>query len=329
MAYRNLEKKRVLVTGATGLIGQALVKKFTDLNATVYAAVRNIEKARKQFKDIYEIEFIVSDVTEMPVTDLGLDYIIHAAANTSSKAFVNQPIDIIKTNILGTVNALEMAKINNIDKFVYLSTMEIYGNPTTDEKINESHSSNLDTMSVRSSYPESKRLCECLCMSYMQQYGVPVNVIRLTQTIGPGVQYNDQRVFAEFARCAIEKRNIILHTAGETRRSYLYIRDAIEAIITVLMDGKPGEAYNAANEATYCSILEMANIVAAECSEGDVSVIIDDQGSGAQFGYAPTLRMNLDTSKLQGLGWHAELGLEDAFTELINDMRLQKIYHCV
>ncbi len=329
MAYRNLEKKRVLVTGATGLIGQALVKKFTDLNATVYAAVRNIEKARKQFKDIYGIEFIVSDVTEMPVTDLGLDYIIHAAANTSSKAFVNQPIDIIKTNILGTVNALEMAKINNIDKFVYLSTMEIYGNPTTDEKINESHSSNLDTMSVRSSYPESKRLCECLCMSYMQQYGVPVNVIRLTQTIGPGVQYNDQRVFAEFARCAIEKRNIILHTAGETRRSYLYIRDAIEAIITVLMDGKPGEAYNAANEATYCSILEMANIVAAECSEGDVSVIIDDQGSGAQFGYAPTLRMNLDTSKLQGLGWHAELGLEDAFTELINDMRLQKIYHCV
>ena len=88
--------------------------------------------------------------------------------------------------------------------------MEVYGAPSEESKITESSPSELDTMSVRSCYPESKRICECLCASYASQYGVPAKVVRLTQTFGHGVEYSDKRVFAEFARSVIEKKNIVL-----------------------------------------------------------------------------------------------------------------------
>ena len=130
------------------------------------------------------------------------------------------------------------------------------------------------------------------------------------------MEYNDTRVFAEFARCAIEKRNIVLKTKGETKRSYLYTEDAVSAIFTVLLYGKNGEAYTAANEDTFCSIYEMAQLVAGlsgidvEIKEQDVSKI----------GYANTLYMDLDTSKLRSLGWKAKVGLKESYERLIQSM---------
>ena len=173
-------------------------------------------------------------------------------------------------------------------------------------------------MSVRSCYPEVKRLCENMCAGYVSQYGVPAKIIRLTQTFGEGVKYDDKRVFAEFARCAVEGRDIVLKTKGETRRNYLYTDDAAEAILTVLDKGVAGEAYNAANEDTYCSIREMAELVAGKCSGGKIKVRIEETDS-TKLGYAPTLHMNLDTGKLQALGWHPTIGLEEMYNRLIAD----------
>ena len=224
------------------------------------------------------------------------------------------------TAVEGTVNMLEFARANNVRGFVYLSSMEVYGTPSTDEKIDEKHSTNLDAMAVRTCYPESKRMCESLCASYSSEYGVPAMVVRLTQTFGPGVEYNDGRVFAEFARCAIEGRNIVLNTKGETKRNYLYTEDAADAIFTVLAKGKPGEAYNAANEDTYCSIYEMACLVAKECAGGKIEVEIRERADAAKLGYAPTLHMNLDTSKLRSLGWQPQVGLADMYRQMIESL---------
>ena len=142
-------------------------------------------------------------------------------------------------------------------------------------------------------------------------------VVRLTQTFGPGVEYNDGRVFAEFARCAIEGRNIVLNTKGETKRNYLYTGDAADAIFTVLAAGQAGEAYNAANEDTYCSIYEMACLVAKECAGGRIGVEIKERADAARLGYAPTLHMNLDTSKLRSLGWQPQVGLAEMYSRTI------------
>jgi nucleoside-diphosphate-sugar epimerase len=322
-----LEGKTVLVTGATGLIGFALASSLLHYGKNknnapkLIALVRNIEKAKAMYRDYMcdNLKFLVSDVTKQINIDEPIDYIIHGASQTASKAFVNEPVETIKTAIDGTVNMLELAKIKKVKSFVYLSSMEVYGSPQTDEKITESHSTNLDTMSVRTSYPESKRMCEALCTAYCKQYGVPAKVVRLTQTFGPGVAYNDGRVFAEFARCAIEKKDIILHTKGETKRNYLYTVDAVTAILTVLLKGTSGEAYNAANEDTYCSIYEMAEMVAEKCANNEIKVKLEIADEN-KFGYAPVLKMNLDTSKLRNLAWKPLVDLIDMFKNLCETM---------
>ncbi len=323
MDYSVFKDKRILITGATGLIGKALTRKLLQCGAKIIALVRDEKRARAIFADISDegIEYLESDVTTVQAVDVGADYIIHGASITSSRAFINEPAEVIKCSVKGAENLLEFARVNKVKGFVYLSTMEVYGAPDGDEKIAETHASNLNTMSPRSGYPESKRLCECLCASYAAQYAVPAKVVRLTQTFGPGVCYQDTRVFAEFARCILEKRDIILKTKGETKRNYLFTEDAAEAILTVLAKGKVGEAYNAANEDTYCSIYQMAQLVADRFGQGKVKVMIEECGDVSHLGYAPVLKMNLDCSKLKALGWRPKTGLEKAFESMIDHMK--------
>jgi len=319
----NFFGKKVLISGATGLIGKTMISRLLSYGAEVYAIVRDTSRAQKIFVSHAQLHFIEADITTVPLQNLGIDYMIHGAANTSSQAFVKEPVSIVKTNIGGTIRMLELAKQNHVKSFVFLSSMEVYGAPSSDEKILETNSTNLDSMSVRSCYPESKRLCENLCACYAAQFNIPAKVIRLTQTFGPGVAYDDQRVFAEFARCVIEGKDIVLHTKGDTRRCYLYTEDAADAVFNVLLFGNTGEAYNAANEATYCSIYEMASMVARKFGRGRVSVRIQEDNPG-NFGYAPTLHMNLDTGKLRKLGWQPKTGLEEMFARLVESMeRLQ------
>lgn len=321
MDYTLLNDKTVIVTGATGLIGKSIVNKLLSLNATVIAVIRNRTKAENIFgSDRENLRYVEADIMALKPENYNADYIIHAASKTSSKAFVSEPVETIMTSIIGTKNILNLATVNPIKGFVYLSSMEVYGYPDNDDEIDERHSTNLNTMDVRSSYPESKRMCENLCRSYAAEYGIPSKVVRLTQTFGPGVQYNDSRVFAEFARAAIEERDIVLKTKGETKRNYLYIDDAVDAILTVLLYGDIGEAYNAANEQTYCSIYEMANLVASKCAKGKIKVKIDIKQKN-NCGYAPTLKMNLSTKKLCDLGWEPKVKLEEMFDSMIDLMR--------
>ena len=330
--FELLEDKAVFVTGATGLIGRTLVRSILDYNSRtdrpvrIAALVRDRQKAERLFPGIPEdqLRFHIGDVASWQGTDECVDYIIHGASMTSSRGFVERPVETIRTAVEGTLNMLELARRHTCRGFVYLSSMEIYGTPETDEKISETHGTDLDPMQVRASYPTGKRLCESLCASYASEYGVPAKVIRLTQTFGPGVEYDDGRVFAEFARCAIEGRDIVLHTKGETRRSYLYTEDAVRAILTVLLRGETGLAYNAANEETYCSVLEMARLVAEGPGEGKIGVRVEDSGNAASYGYAPVLRMNLDTGRLRALGWQPSVGLEDMFRLLTEDMRQRR-----
>lgn len=323
-----LDNRRILISGATGLIGKYLVRFLAQYgNCTVLVIVRDLSKAHALWDDLGDkVQYIHSDVACLEPDNMSVDYIIHGASNTSSKSFSSEPVEIIYTAVEGTRRMLEFARKNPVKGFLFLSTMEVYGTPATDDFIHEQYGSNLDTMSARSSYPESKRLGENLCAAYCSEYQVPVNVLRLTQTFGPGVAYDDPRVFAEFARCVIEGKNIILHTKGDTKRSYLYLADACTAILKILTDGAVGEAYNGANEDTYCSIKEMAEVVASLRRDGAVKVLIEpEKTSQEKFGYAPTLKMNLDSAKLRGLGWKPEIPLLQMYERMIEAMGKEKI----
>ena len=326
----------IFITGATGLIGSTLVKEILDYNITakekinMILLVRDINKAKSifSFYDTSNVTYIVGNIIDYSPVYMHIDYIIHGAGKTSSRSFVNEPVETVLTAFDGTKNMLELARINQVKGFVYLSSMEVYGAPETNEQIMENHSTNIDTMKVRSCYPESKRICECLCTSYAEEYGINIMVLRLAQTFGPGVNYDDERIFAEFARCVIEKRNIILHTKGETRRSYLHVEDAVSAIIIVLLKGKSGEAYNAANEQTYCTIYDMAYMVSLECANGEIEVNIREKDI-TQLGYAPVLKMNLNTEKLRELGWIPSKSLIEMYKDMIEYMyRLKEICTC-
>lgn len=327
IAHDRLDGSRVLLSGATGLIGKYLVRFLTEYcHCTVFAVVRDREKAQALLEDLGEqVQYICSDITELEAEARDIDYMIHGASITSSRSFSLEPVETIRTSVEGTRRMLEFARKNPVKGFVFLSTMEVYGTPSTDDKIQELHGTDLNTMTVRNSYPESKRLCEAMCTAYFSQYGVPIRVLRLTQTFGPGVAYEDSRVFAEFARCAMEGRDIVLHTKGETKRNYLYLADACTAILTVLTKGVSGEAYNGAHEHTYCSIREMAELVAAQCSVQKIQVRVEqEEGATEKFGYAPVLRMNLDTSKLQKLGWEPRTGLTDMYKRMIQSLTEDK-----
>lgn len=327
--WNKLGQANVLVTGATGLIGTTLIRGLMEYNVekkgniTVYALVRNEKKAYNLFQSYIVkgwIKLVVADILQPIQLEDNIDYIIHGASETSSRAFVEKPVETIMTAIEGTRNILELAREKKVKSMVYMSSMEVYGTPIDNQPLTEDRMGYLNPLAVRSSYSESKQMVENLCVAYHTEYQVPVKIVRLTQTFGPGVAADDGRVFAEFARCATGGKDIRLQTKGETRRMYLYTVDAATALLTVLMKGQDGEAYNAANSETYCSIKEMADMVADEFGQGGCNVVIAIP-EVPNASYNPVMCVFLDTTRLENLGWKAGFGLKDMYERMIACMR--------
>lgn len=323
--WERLRGRTVLVTGATGLIGGTLVRALLyanekrALDMRVLALVRSKARARDRFADAPAMpELVVGDVQTPPQIAGPVDYIVHGASVTASETFVRQPALTLDTAVQGARSMLALAREKRVSGFAYLSSMEVYGYPERGHKVTEDEAGAFSPMEARSSYPIGKLACESMCCAYAAEYGVPAVILRLTQTFGPGVDYNDGRIFAELGRCALEGRDIVLRTTGETERCYLYTADAAAAILTALLKGEPGRAYNAADEGTYCSIADMARRVAARAGIG-VRFAPED---GEKAGYLRTLYMDLDTSRLRALGWApAGLTLEQMIEDMTRSMR--------
>ena len=325
----SMQNSTVFVTGATGLIGSQIIKalacynRLKNSNIKIVASVRSAEKAEKVYGELLqsgEIVLCLGDINKPISFDENIDYIIHGASATSSRYFVTNPVETITTAIYGTQNILEFAREKSVKAMVYLSSLEVYGTPETGELIGEDDYGYIDPLNVRSSYSEGKRMVECLCVSYGQQYGVPIKIARLSQTFGAGVEYDDGRVFAEFARCAIEKRDIVLHTSGATVRSYCYTSDAVLAILYILTKGEKNQAYNVTNMDTLISIKEMAELVCETFKETDIKVEIDIPEDLASFGFNPEMLIKLDSTKLMNLGWKPIYRLDEMFRRVVASM---------
>lgn len=321
--WDQLQGKTVLVTGATGLIGRTLVRallhrseSFHD-GITVVAPVRSMEKARKLFADSAALKLIEGSMEALPAVAGPVDYVIHCACPTDSGFFLNHPVDTIQTILEGTKNILELAREKEAKGVVFLSSMEVYGRIDSEVLLGEDTMGTIDLMSPRSSYPLAKRMAENLCCSYWSQYGVPAMVCRLAQTFGPGVSGDDKRVFAYMARCALDGRNIELATSGAKKNMYLYTADAVTAILTILLCGKPATAYNAANSQTYCSIKEMGQAVADAFGKGDVQVKTNVNAEQSAK-YRPNSYLWLDTARLQSLGWKPTVGLMEMYERMMS-----------
>ncbi|MGV3354318.1 NAD-dependent epimerase/dehydratase family protein [Streptococcus orisratti] len=332
--FSNFQNKNFLITGATGLIGSNLAKTLACINRVhkldfkIFILVRNIEKTREiygKLLDRTDIEVLVGDITE-PFSNylnsgIKIDYIFHAAAVTTSKIMVDRPVDTIYTSIEGTRRMLELAKIKEVESFVFISSMEVYGDFNSEETtyVDENMIGYINPLAVRSNYPESKRMSENLCIAYHKQYGVPVKIARLSQTFGAGILKNENRVFAQFAKSVIDKKDIILHTDGKSEGNYCYLSDCIQALLIILTSGINAEAYNVANELSHISIADMAHMVASQIAQNSIDVKFDIPESNI-FGYAKHSRIKLNTKKVRDLGWTPKYNLIDSYKRMIESM---------
>jgi nucleoside-diphosphate-sugar epimerase len=310
IVWNELRDSSVMITGASGMIESNLVKTLEAANALFDLKINIIAHTRDTHGDIRE-----------GINVTGADYIFHCAAITNSADMVAKPVDVIDVAVNGTRNLLEFAVSSKCRSFVYLSSMEAYGQLTGEA--DETNFGYLDLSNPRSSYPESKRLCESLCAAYFTQYNVPVKMARLARTFGAGVpnNNNDMRVASQFARCAMQKKDIELHTAGNSIANCCYTFDVIRGLFTVLQKGKNGEIYNVANPDASATIRQMAEIVANDVCKGAIKVATTIPEDLDRRGYAPAVGYTLNADKLKSLGWSPKYGLAEMFRRMIEDWK--------
>ena len=324
---KRLYHHSVLITGATGLIGSLLAKAIMLANQRyrcdidLILATHSHEKADRIFsnyKNYGSATVLSGDIVKLELDGRPVDYIIHCASITSSKEMISHPVEVIQTTVSGTMRILEIARHAKCTGMVYLSSMEIYGQIESESKVDETTYGLVNPLTSRSSYPESKRLAECLCHAYAKEYQVPVKIARLAQTFGPGISPDDNRVFAQFAKSVINKQNIVLHTPGNSMGNYCYTTDCIRGIIKILLDGVSGEAYNVVNENCTMSIRQVAELVAKEAAKGEVSVSVQlKEGTG----YAPDTKLHLSGGKLFKLDWKPNISLKETYIRLIEYLK--------
>lgn len=331
LPWQRLNGARVLVTGATGLIGSLAVKTMLyraqrdGSRITVLALARSRDKFHSVFGHLEtsladgSLCPVIHDVRQPLPAGLAPDFIIHAASVTSSAEMLQRPVDTIMTCMAGTRHVLELAQGCGA-ACVFLSSLETYGR-LDHVKAMESDAGYLDVSLPRNSYPLSKRLAENLCVAYHHQYGTRCMCARLTQTFGPGVTWNDGRVFAQFARAVICGQDIILHTPGKTTRDYLYTADAVTGILAILLKGEGGEIYNLSNEDAYVSIYEMAELFAGQ---GEHTRVVVRENPDEQKKYLGELHISLDNTKLDILHRFARTPLPAMVDSLLNYMREQQ-----
>ncbi len=333
LLFTELTNKTILITGATGLIGSMLVRVLHaanvkyDLNLHVYGQIRNQEKAKKLFGDLLSAGDIHLTDREQTASDTFFcHYIIHTVSPTASRFLIEKPVETIKVSVGSTMDALEVAKRNKA-AIVYLSSMEQYGIPCEPGQImTENKTGIIDHLNVRSSYPESKRLCACLCAAYVKEFGTDVKIARLAQTFGAGIPLTDNRMPMQFARAAANGADIVLHTKGKSVSNFVYLTDAIAGILTILQKGVAGEAYNICNDKETRSVIEIANLVAEKVAQGKIKVKIEIP-QGVNFGYSPDVKMFLNSEKLRQLGWNAKVDMLEAYKRLAEYILLSGVMY--
>lgn len=320
-----LKDKSFFITGATGLVASYLVDFLMwynmaySQNINVYAVSSKLEKLQNRFKENNHLYFMEQNLNEPLNKKYKADYVIHAASNAHPLAFSNDPVGTMKTNLIGTMNLLDMIKDSNA-YFMYISTGEIYGN-NIDMPFKEDDCGYIDSKLVRSCYPESKRAAETLCVSYNHQYNIKTNILRLCYVYGATITNENSRADAQFLRNALNGENIIMKSEGLQKRTYCYVADVVYAMLYVILYGKDAHVYNVANPNSIASIKEYATVLA---DLADVSLQFELPDEIEKQGYSKPLDSILDSSKLQSLGWKPQYDLKTGLSHTLHIKNKQK-----
>lgn len=330
LPWHKLQHKSILLSGATGLIGSFLIdvilwKNVSDgLDCTVYALGRNEQKALNRFSkytDDPHFVFIPYDVKQPLVRDdLGtVDYVLHMASNTHPMQYSTDPIGTIATNIIGVQNMLDFAVNHKATRFAFASSNEIYGENRGDvEFFDEGYCGYIDPNTLRAGYPESKRCGEALCQAYKSQKSMDVVIMRFTRSYGPTMLMSDSKAISQFIKKGIAGEDIVLKSAGTQYYSYQYMADSVSGLLTILLCGENGEAYNIAEEHSDIMLKDLAAVIAGINGK---HVVFEIPDAVEAAGYSTATKARLDGHKLEQLGWKPRYDIKRGMERTISILR--------
>ena len=318
-----LAGKTVAVTGATGLVGSYLLRALDainrahDLKLHLIALCRRPEAAQERLRGIANLRFHPYDACAALSADFRADFIVHAASNAHPLAFSTDPVGTMQANLLGTMQLLEHVRATG-GRLLFLSTGEIYGENPALASFDEHSFGSVDPMRFRACYPESKRAAETLCASYVRQFGADAVVARLCYIYGPTIAPANSRADAQFLRRALAGEDIVMKSAGSQLRSYAYVADAVSALLTVLLRGETGRAYNVANRESTHTIREYAETLARLAG---VRVTFELPPEAERQGYSTVTRAVQNPARLEALGWRPFATLEEGLRHTLDVLR--------
>lgn len=324
LPWEKLDGKTVLLSGASGMIGSFLVSVLLERPEAVrvIGIGRDEKKAGARFaryRDRPDFLFLARDMNEPFALEERADFIIHAASNTHPAAYSADPIGTMMTNLLGTRNLLEYAAACGGSRFLFASSVEVYGENRGDrEYFDEAYCGYIDCNTVRAGYPESKRAGEALCQAYIRQKGVDAVIARLSRTYGPTMLFSDTKAVSQFLKKGAAGEDIVLKSAGHQLYSYSYVADAVSGLLTVLLKGECGQAYNIADPASDITLKDLASMI-AEMAGTRVVFALPDEKEAA--GYSKATKALMDAGKLRELGWRAGWTMENGIERTLAGLR--------
>ena len=308
----NQKTMRILVTGGAGFIGSHLIDRLMNDGHEVIC-LDNFYTGRKQnivkWMDHPYFEMIRHDITE-PIR-LEVDQIYHLACPASPVHYQYNPVKTIKTNVMGTLHMLGLAKRVKA-RFLLASTSEVYGDPDVHPQPEE-YRGNVNTIGIRSCYDEGKRVAETLAFDYHRQNEVDIRVARIFNTYGPRMLENDGRVVSNFVVQALQGKPLTVYGDGSQTRSFCYVSDLVEGLMR-LMNGNYIGPVNLGNPGEY-TILQLAEEIQQRINpDADI-----------QFQPLPQddpLRRKPDITKAKTyLDWEPTIPLADGLDLMIEDFR--------
>ncbi|SCW46107.1 Nucleoside-diphosphate-sugar epimerase [Lachnospiraceae bacterium C10] len=331
IAWDKFRNTKVLVTGASGMMGSYVVRTLLALDdkgygVEVYGLMRNPSKMPEEMRN--RVHVIQQSVTEPIATDVKFDYIFHTASPASPLIMREDPVGTVAANTLGAWYTLKLAKESESKGYLFISSREIYGQPYDDQKVfTEDTYGFVDPLNVRSCYPEGKKAAETMAVCYHEQYGLNTKIARLAHTLGPGMTIDDGRVQADFLRDVVNHRDIVLKSEGKPIRTYTYVADATAALFYIMLNSPEEErVYNISSEADTVSIRDLAQKMTEAFPERGLSLKFDIPKKTGNDGTAPFTLGILSSEKIGGIGWKPHFTLTEAIQRTVRYLESEGIH---
>lgn len=301
--------KKVLVTGGAGFVGSHLCDRLIQDGHEVICLDNLFTGSRAniaQLLDNPRFTFVERDVQQPFFAKV--DWIFNLACPASPVHYQHEPVETVRTNVLGMMNMLELAKAVGA-RILQASTSEVYGDPLEHPQ-KETYWGNVDPISRRGCYDEGKRCAETLCFDYHREYGVDIRVIRIFNTYGPRMAQNDGRVVSNFILQALRGEPVTIYGDGSHTRSFQYVDDLVEGMIKMMsQDGFVGPV-NIGNPGEF-TLLELAKIV-IEMTDSPSQIVHQ-----AETDHDPKKRKADITLAKEKLNWEPKIPLRDGLEKTI------------